>query len=529
MNKFQFYLIFLLLLSYYFIKANGETPEITGCEGESETDCSGSNPSNPLYKCELKESVCSPVLKTCAEAETLTAMEDIDCSLLTTEEIICANGNNGCIIPQTCEQVTSGGNENICKKFLVDDPINKCEFIAKTEEGTKDHCEPKQRDCLDPLEGVTLDQDKCSSRLSEGKFCYFDGTSCKEASNCGEIELSSETTKALCSHFDSGDDKCVPKEQTCELKKLCGKDSPRAHECEYYALADEEKVCVSKLGSTTECEEITQAEAEERELNAICLGKNSEECKLILENNILVECQMVDDSCKVKAKYETCTLASSLSEATEDQCSKLKVDLGQECIKGTAGCEVKIKTCTDETIQYEDGICDKLTPSTNKKCYYNGEKCAEADSCENLEETKLTTDKQMEDLCHLFDKETQECVPDGKKCKLQDKEESGAGDKEKEKESGKEGGDGDGKEKESGKEGGDGDKEKEKESGKEGGDADGKEKESGKEEGDGDGKEKESGKENEKEKETEEKNANESNSSGFISFSFALLFFIFEL
>ena len=487
MNKFQFYLIFLLLLSYYFIKADGETPEITGCDEESATECSERTASNPLYKCENKDTTCSPVLKTCDEAKILTITEDIDCSLLTTEEIICANGNEGCIVPQTCQQVTSGADEDICKTFLANDPINKCEFIAaNTDDGSKAHCESKQRDCLDPLEGVILDQDKCSSRLSEGKFCYFDGTSCKEASNCGEIELSSETTKALCSHFDSGDDKCVPKEQTCELKKLCGKDSPGAHECEYYALADEENVCVLKLGSTTECEEITQAEAEERELNAICLGKNSEECKLILENNILVECEMVDDSCKVKAKYETCTLASSLSDATEDQCSKLKVDLGQECIKGTGGCEVKIKTCTDETIQYEDGICDKLTPSANKKCYYNGEKCAEADSCENVEETKLTTDKQMEDLCHLFDKETQECVPEGKKCKLQDKEESGADDKEKEKESGKEG-------------------------------------------GDADGKEKESGKENEKEKETEEKNANGSNSSGFISFSFALLFFIFEL
>ena len=101
----------------------------------------------------------------------------------------------------------------------------------------------------------------------------------------------------------------------------------------------------------------------------------------------------------------------------------------------------------------------------------------------------------MQSLCSLFDSETQDCVPDGKKCKLQDKEESGTDAKEK----------GTDDEKESGKE---------KEKGTDDVKESGKEKES----------EVSDGKEKKKEKETENKNGN--NSGGLLSFSFALLFLI---
>ena len=123
----------------------------------------------------------------------------------------------------------------------------------------------------------------------------------------------------------------------------------------------------------------------------------------------------------------------------------LESQLKKKFKKGTNGCEIETKLCSDTTIENKEENCQYLkTSSTDNKCYYDGENCAEANSCNSVQETKLSDDKKIQSLCSLFDSETQDCIPEGKKCKLQDKEESGtdADAKEKgpddEKESGKE-------------------------------------------------------------------------------------------
>jgi hypothetical protein len=133
---------------------------------------------------------------------------------------------------------------------------------------------------------------------------------------------------------------------------------------------------------------------------------------MIFENNIFVECVWNEESepgtCQMKAKYETCSSANSLSAATNAECSKLEHDTGKYCIKGvngclevascaeatgstiseeacesigilayqkckkgTNGCEIETKLCSDATIENKEENCQYLkTSSTDNKCYY---------------------------------------------------------------------------------------------------------------------------------------------------------------
>lgn len=340
-----------------------------------------------------------------------------------------------------------------------------------------------------------------------------------------------------------------------------------------------------------------------------CTEKEGEDCKIIFEDNIFYNCELSGQSCGLNGKYETCEEARNLGEATNEQCSKLQhgnekfcikgstgclevekcedvlysgveetvcqsfqVQAYEECVKNSNGCTIRTRSCT-ETIEYEDGLCEHLSPTNGYKCYYDGAKCDEADSCSNVKGTTLE-ETELNLLCALFGDQTNDCVPDGNKCKLQSKggsegnnegqekegekekdtgKENGKDEgKDKENESGKEDGKDDGKDKENEKgkenEGGkDNDKDKENESGKEDGKDDGKDKENEK------GKENEGGKEEgkatdkkssdeaesgntdgkEKEKETNQESGKEkdqgSNFGGLVSFSFLSLFFILSI
>ena len=563
MNKFIFYLIFSLLLTQCFSDGDAQTGEneITGCEEGTEENCSEKSPSNLLYKCIFIENAengdangCKPVLKTCEEAASLTGA---DCSKLSPQDGqgICLTGSEGCSVVETCGEVSSGATEEICNKFLTNEPTNKCALIETgTEPNVEAHCEVTLRGCTEEVEGITLNQNICSSRTTDEKFCYLDGSSCKEASSCNEIILSSGETTELCGHFDSTEGKCIPSQTTCTFKAFCNKASKTSElECDDFILENEGNVCVPKLGSNSECEEISNEEASIRDL---CSQKTQEECKILIQSNLLVECEWNEGSngsngvCKFKAKYSTCSSANDLGEATAEQCSILEHRVFEECIKDNEGCKINTKACTDTTIEYTEGICDNLKPSTGAKCYYDGVKCAEANSCESVGETSLNDNEKLASLCRLFNDETNNCVPQENKCTLQEKvgPETGNDGKEKENESGKdEEKDKENekdKEKESGKDE-EKDKENEKDNEKESGKDEGKDKEKEKESGKDEGKDKETDSKNtdgtgngttdakEKEKENNEESGKEkdkgSNSGRLLSFSFLTLFFILAL
>ena len=531
MNKLLYFFILLILLN------QSMSDDVTGCEGGTEDDCSTKTPSDSLYKCEMvkeneeeeAERKCTPVLKTCDEA---SALKDADCSQLTPANKIgvCFSGNEGCQIAEECGDVTSSATEQICQKFLSNDPTHKCSFIeADSDKSIVAHCESTVRGCTEEVTGVTPNSAICSSRTTDETFCYFNGqSSCKQATACGEIELSPETTKDLCSHYNTDSQYCVNEGNTCALRDLCkNAQITNGHDCSYYPVTNENNECALKDGSETECAEKPKSQTEpdpDPDTTDKCSGKTNDQCSLILEDQSLIQCEWdeTNNACKTKVKYTTCSSAKTLAAATNAQCGVLShaanafcikgangcleaascedakgadidenvckqftVPSYQECAKGTDGCKLNTKSCTDNSIRYEEGICDNLAVAINNaKCYYDGTGCVQATSCGTVAETSLT-ETALDNLCKKFNEETKNCVADGKKCKLEDKETTPGGDDDKE------------NEKETGK---DDDKENEKEG-----------------EGEGEG-------EGEKDETKDGKN-----SSSDLKFSLALLFLIFVI
>ena len=189
------------------------------------------------------------------------------------------------------------------------------------------------------------------------------------------------------------------------------------------------------------------------ESDDFCNKKTKTDCKLIFEDKIFYECEWKDETCKLIQEYDSCNLAKSLSQATNDQCLQMEHSIGtfclkgqkgclevvnchelegssveentckiievpehQECVKGANGCEIKTKSCIGQTNEI---ICDDLeTSSNNNICYYDGKKCTEANSCNNVAETTINDNEKLKNICAKFKEDNKACVPDGKKCKL---------------------------------------------------------------------------------------------------------------
>ena len=110
------------------------------------------------------------------------------------------------------------------------------------------------------------------------------------------------------------------------------------------------------------------------------------------ENNIFVECEWKEESesgiCQMKAKYETCISANSLSFATNEECSKLEHDIGKYCIKGVNGC-LEVASCVEATgSTISEEACESIGVLVYQKCKKG------SNGCEI--ETKLCSDTTIE-------------------------------------------------------------------------------------------------------------------------------------
>ena len=100
-------------------------------------------------------------------------------------------------------------------------------------------------------------------------------------------DYTSDATKSLCEQLSTENEKCVLDEGACKLKTYCNKASKTdEHECCYYALENEENICLLKSGSEIECQESED----------LCKEKEQTNCKMIFENNIFVECVWNEES-----------------------------------------------------------------------------------------------------------------------------------------------------------------------------------------------------------------------------------------
>lgn len=391
MNKFLYCFILILLLNQCLFQ---DTPAETACDAtKPDVPCSGRTVSSALKKCiqtsEGEETLtCAEEYKTCAEASTLT---DVDCTELSTDEILCITGTSGCIAPTKCDEVISDATEDICSGFK--DTAKKCVFIAENTKGEtnkKAHC--KLVACTDSLGEVSTGQEViCSERsISETQICYFDGKSaCKEAKKCEDVELLTGKTdlQTTCNTYNtdaSAQQKCSADGNRCVLKSYCAKGKQAEHECSYYLLDNNENVCVPKEGSTTDCEELEQAAYETRletEANNVCKDLKGDACALTFAKTFFAECALSGEGdsqkCASNEEYSTCDSAKAISGATNEQCSKLIHSSDKYCIKGENGC-LEVATCESITgTKLTDAICKNFPAPSNYECAKGeGDKCS---------------------------------------------------------------------------------------------------------------------------------------------------------
>ena len=110
---------------------------------------------------------------------------------------------------------------------------------------------------------------------------------------------------------------------------------------------------------------------------------------------------------------------------TDDIFANFLLSSHQKCVTDNNDCKKTAKIFTDKLIDNIEETSEKLASSLeNGKCYYNGGKCAKANSCETIAETTLTS-MALEVLCTQFSTWTKNCVADGKKFKFQELGEGG--------------------------------------------------------------------------------------------------------
>ena len=375
MNKFLYCFILILLLNQCLSDECDNT--------ESSAACSDRTTKSTLNKC-VETSVdplrCAENKKTCAEASTLA---DADCSQLSTTEILCITGTSGCITPSTCDEVISDATPAICQRF--EDSINNCEYKAantENEENKKAHCKSSLKACTESLGDVKSGQETiCSQRdKSKGAICYFDGKSaCKEAKKCEDVELltGKADLQGTCDNYntDSPKQKCVADGNKCILKSYCKEGKQAEHECSYYGLETDNKICVPKEDSTTDCEELDPTEYETRletEAENVCKKLKGDACTLTFAKTYFADCELSGESgsqtCASSGEYGTCDSAKALSEAKNEQCSKLVHSSDKYCIKGENGC-LEVAMCESITgTKLTDAICKNFPAPSNYEC-----------------------------------------------------------------------------------------------------------------------------------------------------------------
>ena len=388
MKKILFYFIICLLLS----QCLSEDDKIACTTENNDTPCKERSTTSKIYTCEATgEEETNPI--TCTQKKIAcsgaTEFDELDkCGELSTDNIVCYAGENGCLEADDCEDVTSHATEAICSKFLIDDPKNKCVFIsanAQNSGNVEAHCEISPKQCTESLGNVEGDKEAiCSARdVAENKICYFNGNSCAEASKCEDIVLSGDITvqQATCDKYNTKADaqsKCMADNKKCILKSYCEYGTSE-HECSYYAVKDSNKICVPKEDAKTGCEEMTSEDYQARIAKAaseLCGEKTGNQCALTFSNNYFILCQIEGEKCTLKETYGTCDSAKALSSATNEQCSKLKHSSDKYCIKGENGC-LEVDTCENISAkELTDALCKNFPAPSNYECVKgDGNKC----------------------------------------------------------------------------------------------------------------------------------------------------------
>ena len=274
-----------------------------------------------------------------------------------------------------CQDGETPEETNICAGFTV--PENENEECTGSEE---------------------LLLKKC---IKQGDNCIPVDKTCEEVKNLGE---ENKPTKEQCEAITDENGYCIKNSEGCQLITACGNQDEYEVKDEticdkltvsnYYKCVMSEKKCVEEKKSCSDYANVSGLDSGicaglKYAYGSFCIIKENEEgCD---ETNI---CE--------KVKYE----------ASSDICATLSTTHNKfKCVKQGESCVEKIKSCTDNTIDGPDSeICSELEKSPGNICYFDGESCKEANSCENIINQGST--QVTNDLCNLLSTEDYKCIVD---------------------------------------------------------------------------------------------------------------------
>ena len=240
-----------------------------------------------------------------------------------------------------------------------------------------------------------------------------------------------------------------------------GDQDPGANACTGFTPNDETQTCTGEeislfekcvysdgicTPSTKSCDEVHNLEGKEASktdceaiqvTNGYCIKTNSGCASVKIcgnEDDFEVTTQTTCDGLTVSDNYHNCVLTGnrcmeddkSCSEFLTDNivtasiCSNLKTTNGYFCIlKEEGGGCAQTNICENVKAEANQQICQSLTTNENNNiCYFDGESCKEANSCENIinQESTPVTD----DLWDLLSTGDYKCIIDSSetnKCK----------------------------------------------------------------------------------------------------------------
>ena len=123
--------------------------------------------------------------------------------------------------------------------------------------------------------------------------------------------------------------------------------------------------------------------------------------KLVISDSKLIKCEWEEEE------------EESPQDNTGNGNRRIRILVDSGCIEGE-----QVSSCSDASTL--EGVTNEqclILSTDDYKCYFDGEKCAQASSCGTVVETKYEetgdNSEKLAAICNLFEK----CIPDGNKCK----------------------------------------------------------------------------------------------------------------
>ena len=323
---------------------------------------------------------------------------------------------------KTCEQLTKGCDDlQYCGTYEGQCKINDCRGLT-----TEADCQIKVLDANNTLfckwESNNCRLMMCNEGSSDCLFlvpsgedykCFSDGEKCVESNSCENVEVKNadaDVLSSICSLFPH----CSPGNNN-DCTNNCNKIASE-EQCNY-ALKDDNTFIKCKWNESGPTGKQCQVDGS-TEITSCDDAKNSndiknEQCSILNVSQGNNYCRKGPEGCfefkdcdDIKVKVDSSICLELTKPEDELQCIP----------NGENGCKKELVQCLEYSLYiYNKSICEKLNVSSEDyKCFSDGEKCIEANSCDSIKDTTYDTNSaDLKKICDLFDF----CEPYEKGCK----------------------------------------------------------------------------------------------------------------